>query len=275
MTRQAAGAPLRARSWIAAGPVSIPLPRAWSAWLERAVGEARSGTPVAGRVVVQRWARLSIALPRPSETQAAGAREGFGPASEAEVQRWRMEGDRDAPQLRSAFRFWDHGLRRVFAWRTREGARAVVWVLTARDNARLRRLPGWAAMYPPLPADALQLENLFVFSDARARGAATSLVQGVFAWGASRGMRRAFTHIADRNAPALSHAARVGWTRYGTIARLQLDVPGLRRAALFLHLAGGGAGDAPVSEPAGPATTRRPERASWRGRAPADGSRAM
>jgi GNAT superfamily N-acetyltransferase len=193
-----------------------------------------------GRLMCERWARLSFpigraAAPEP-EPAPSSCQIPLEPVTEEDIRRWDHHPDREAAQLCSARRFWRHGLRQGFVFRDGATTRCTVWVLTARDNRRLRRLPAWAGMYPPLRPGLGQMENLFVFSDARRTGVGSRFVRAIFAEASARGLTALFTHISERNGPACAHATRVGWRRYGTILRFTIDLPVLRALPMYVHL---------------------------------------
>jgi GNAT superfamily N-acetyltransferase len=208
-------------------------------WLPAAVarGIARTLSALAarskGRVSCERWARLAFPLDGSLESAPQVV---LDAVTEADIEQWEHHADGKAAQLRSAHRFWHHGLRHAFVYREGSNPRCTVWMLTARDNPRLRRLPDWAGMYPPLAPTHGRLENLFVFSDARRSGVGSRFVRAVFAEAVARGMTRLLTHIAERNEAACAHATQVGWRRYGTITRFVIDLPLLRAVPLYVHV---------------------------------------
>lgn len=141
----------------------------------------------------------------------------------------------DNPKV-SGFRLWEHGVRRAAVWYEDGRPLCIQWVLTADDNERMRRFPGWSGLYLPLAQDEAQVENLFSFTFARKGGSATEFMFGVYR--VLRGMqkRRVVSHFLAANHPALRWADRVGMTRIGTMERWTIDAPVLRDLPLVLHI---------------------------------------
>ncbi|NLO79433.1 MAG: hypothetical protein GX093_03835 [Xanthomonadaceae bacterium] len=141
------------------------------------------------------------------------------------------------PQIRSTQRLWQHGLRGGYVWLRQGKPLCLQWLFSHEDNPQLRTLPEWAGMYPPLPPDWGQVENLLSLPAGLRYpgGAATPFAQAMFHLAASRGMTWLITHIHERNAAAHRWAERTGWTPYGLILRYRLDAPLLRRGYVYLH----------------------------------------
>ena len=201
------------------------------------------GAILPARIVTQRWVRYRIRLESldvpPSDLRLT-------PVTDAAIERLRRHPDRDQDQLVSGFRFWEHGLRRAYLWWEPEGPLCIQWLLTESDNAKLRSLPDWAGMYPPLASGHGQVENLFVFSTARRRGVAGSFEYALYVEAKRLGLRELRTHIAEANTLAHRWAGKTGWEPYGVITRHQFDCPGFRHHSLYFHRlsAVGGARDA-------------------------------
>ncbi len=179
------------------------------------------------------WVRFDIPV------QAPDARETdvtLVPLSEATMPDIRANPEVGADQLQSGFRFWDHGLRGAYCWWDGGAPLCVQWLLTAGDNPRLRRLPHWAGMYPPLPTAVGQVENLYAFADTRRRGVATLFERALLDEAWARGMTVLRTHIAAHNEAARAWAMRFGWRPYGRILRFQIDLPFVRRLPVFIHV---------------------------------------
>lgn len=159
------------------------------------------------------------------------------PVTQTLMERLRAHPDRQANQLISGFRFWEHGLDRAFVWMWRGEPLCIQWLLLPEDNARLLALPEWGGMYHPLEPGEGRVENLFKFSTGRRppQGAAVSFQHAVFAEARRQGVRRLYTHIHRGNDPANAFARRAGWQRAGWIRRYEADLPGLRRKPLVMH----------------------------------------
>lgn len=186
---------------------------------------------------VSRWIRYRIDLvdlpDLPDDVTLA-------PVDDAVIARLRQHADREENQLVSGFRFWEAGFRQAFIWEGDSGPMCMQWLLTAQDNAALRRLPWWSGMYPPLAEGTGQVENLFTFRDARRRGIATSFEIGMFHQAAALGLRRLFTHVHESNEATHRWAKKTGWTAYGSINKYDcsLGVLGIHR--FFVHHADNG-----------------------------------
>lgn len=186
----------------------------------------------AGRVLTERWIRYAIDL---TDTPPVPPGVHLTPVTDDVIRALREHPDRVQSQLASGLRFWDHGLRRAYVWIDEEGPLCIQWLLTTADNARLRALPDWAGMYPPLPPGVGQVENLFAFSTARRKGVATQFEHALYETARQVGLRQLITHIHEGNSAARGWADRTGWRAYGTITRYQLDFPGVRARSAFLH----------------------------------------
>jgi GNAT superfamily N-acetyltransferase len=198
---------------------------------------ALARTALPRRVIVDRWIRYRISLDS-ARTGPTDAR--LTPVTDDLVQALRQHPESAANQLKSGLRFWDHGLTRAYVWLNGSEPICIQWLLTSADSPRLRTLGEWAGMYPPLPADCGQVENLYAFSTVRKKGVATEFEYALFELTRQAGLRRLITHIHEGNVAARAWADRTGWQAYGIITRYRLDLPGLRGLNVFLHRRGDG-----------------------------------
>ena len=187
------------------------------------------------RVHAQRWARYVI---RPADIAPLATAPRIVPVTEAIVEQLRVHPDRGQNQLESALQWWDHGLRRAYIWLEPQGPVALQCLVTRADAPKLRILPVWGAMYPPLPEGRGQVENLYSFSNAQGIGVGIRFLCGMSAMEQEAGLREVVTHIGEANTAVRSLRERVGWRRYGTSTRYWFDIPGLRGLSLCLHRAG-------------------------------------
>jgi GNAT superfamily N-acetyltransferase len=198
-----------------------------------AIASCRVGATLApSRVQLDRWIRYHIALSQAS-TQSADVM--LTPLNDAIVARLRCHPDRDANQLKSGLRFWDHGLRTAFIWLSDDEPVCIQWLLTADDESRVRTLADWAGMYTPLHAGCGQVENLYTFSTARRKGAATMFEYALFQRARDLGLQHLLTHVHEANAPARAWADRTGWRPVGHITRVHVDLPAARSRSVFIH----------------------------------------
>lgn len=221
------------REWICAGT------SAWSCSPGLARLTARLGAWAHGlsseRVLRERWIRYRIDL-----HDVPPVPEGvcLKPITDQFIRCLKTHVDHEQNQLRSGLRFWEHGLRRAYAWSDESGPLCMQWLLTRPDNALLRTLPEWAGMYPPLQRGWGQVENLFAFSTARRKGVATQFEYALYHVARDLGLSGLITHIAEDNQAARGWADRAGWRAYGVIARYRVDLPLLRSLPFYLHRAG-------------------------------------
>lgn len=219
--------------WTCVGRSCWRVGSAGSAAVSRGIELVATALP--GHVATGRWARYWIQLDEPAPPPSDVT---LTPISDDMIRHFKRHPDRDANQLQSAFRFWEHGLRRAYVWWTSEGPQCLQWLLTADDAPLLRTLPDWAGMYPPTPPRWGRVENLFTFSTTRHRGAATKFEYALYYEARNRGLDGLVTHIHEDNAPARGWADRTGWRPGGTITRYQLDLPGLREMTVCVHRRG-------------------------------------
>ncbi len=183
------------------------------------------------RVERSEWVRYRIdlaATPDPGPVTLV-------PVTDEHIASLRAHADREQNQLVSGFRFWDLGLRRALLWLDAGEPVCIQWLLTPEDNPALRALPEWAGLYLPLSPGTGQVENLFTFSSARRRGAATMFEYALYRVAAAAGLRRLVTHIAASNDAANAWARKTGWVVSGSISRWTVDARGIRRLPVCLH----------------------------------------
>jgi len=196
------------------------------------------------RVTAEHWIRYRIRL---ADVPPPAPDVRLTPVTADVVAVLRGHPDRDANQLQSGLRFWDHGLRRAYVWIADDEPLCIQWLLTREDAPHVRALGEWAGMYPVVPADCAQVENLHTFTGARRKGVATQFEYGLCAIARDAGFEDLVTHIHAENAAARGWAERMGWRPYGMITRYQLDLPVLRKYGLFLL--GNGAALTPAMKP--------------------------
>jgi hypothetical protein len=141
------------------------------------------------------------------------------------------------PQLLTAARLWQHELRNASVWLDDGEPICIQWLFTSEDNAALSGLTDWAGMYPPLPAQVGQMENLLVLGKGwrRPGGAATPFTYAMYELAYAQGLRRLVTHILQSNTAARRWADRTGWKPCGTIRRYHLNMPLLRGRFIYVH----------------------------------------
>jgi hypothetical protein len=178
------------------------------------------------------WIRYRIDLASAPPVPLEGV---LTPVTEAIIAALRKHPDHEQNQLRSGLRFWEHGLTRAFVWLDEEGPLCIQWLLTDRDNDRVRQLPTWGGMYPPIPRGYGRVENLFTFSTARRKGIASQFEFMLYEEAKRLGLSTLLTHIHASNTAANGWAERTGWRAYGTIRRYTVDAPGFRGRAIYVH----------------------------------------
>lgn len=188
---------------------------------------------VTARATSDSWVRYSIDLASAPPASPGGS---LTPVTDAIIETFRQHPDREQNQLRSGFRFWEHGLRRAFTWLDDDGPLCVQWLLTEQDNDRLRELPHWSGMYPPIPTGYGQVENLYAFSTVRRKGVASQFEFLLYERAKQMNLSTLITHIHADNTAARGWATRTGWSEYGMIRRYTLDAPGMRERAAYVHL---------------------------------------
>lgn len=223
-------APYSHTGWICVGHIPV-----------RASATARSialtmcgfaATVLRGRVERDVWVRYHIRLSDAPEEPSDVC---LTPLTDEIVDRLRRHADHDANQLKSGLRFWDHGLRHAYLWMAGDEPLCVQWLLTTDDESRLRVLPHWSGMYPPLSPDCGQVENLYTFSGARRKGVATQFEHALFTLARRSGLKHLTTHIHEGNAAARGWAERTGWRAFGSITRTYLAVRGTDSHSVCVH----------------------------------------
>lgn len=182
------------------------------------------------------WIRYQVDVSALAEDEAATAVE-LTPIDDAFMENLRSHPWREQPQMKTAFRLWQHGLRGGYVWIKDGQPMCLQWLLTPADNAQLATLSEWSGMYPPLPDHCGQLENILTLPAGLRYpgGAAGPFARAMYKVAAERGLKRLITHIHEANGAAQRWAQRTGWARYGVIQRYRADVPLLRHHYLHLH----------------------------------------
>src|SRR5882724_201726 len=234
--------------WVYIGRSGVAAGALLRSCVSATLGAARSALP--RRVLVQRWVRYRVDLTGALPPVAPDVR--LTRVTDDLVDMLRHHPEQAENQLRSGLRFWDRGLRRAYVWLGQEGPLCIQWLLTQADGARLHRLGDWAGMYPPLPGRTGQVENLFAFASARKEGVASRFEYALYHEARRLGLAQLVTHIHEPNTAARAWADRTGWHRSGTITRYQVDLPGLRARAVYVHRReqGAGSGERYIPAPA-------------------------
>lgn len=192
---------------------------------------ARAPVP---RLRRESWVRYRLALdglpPPPAGIHLT-------PIDASLMERLRLHPERDEPQVRSAFRFWQIGFGDGFLWMEKGEPLCMIWLLTSRHMAARPGLGTWAGIYPPLDTDTGMAEGVYSFRRGLRRpgGAATLMAQALFHKAHALGLRELRTHIHEENLAARRWAARLGWQAVGRIQRCFLDLRGFRAHPLYLH----------------------------------------
>ena len=239
------------RDWLGMGRSCHVLPPLTSTGVAAGLHAVRTVLP--RRVTAEYWIRYRLHL---ADVPAPAADVRLTEVTDDVVATLRTHPDHTANQLRSGLRFWDQGFRRAYVWIAGDEPLCIQWLLTREDAPLLRGLGEWAGMYPRLPADCAQVENLHTFSGARRKGVATQFEFALCALARDAGYDDLVTHIYADNAAARGWAERMGWQSYGMITRYGLDLPGLRRYGVFLVGNGAtpGATASPLNGSQGPLT---------------------
>ena len=138
-------------------------------------------------------------------------------------------------QLKSGLRFWQNGMHQAYIWMEGKEPLCIQWLLTSKDNEKLRGLPGWAGMYPPIDDEVGQVENLYAFKAARGRGVATIFEKALFCEAKKLGLSRLITHVHQGNEATHKWARKLRWQRCGTITLFGLDIRKLRGHPIYIH----------------------------------------
>jgi hypothetical protein len=229
-TRHARAHEATERHWLCSGTMQWALPR----WLFHTLAtlSALLGRWAPARVRCEAWIRYRRSVGH--ESQSAEILTAF---SDATIERLRQHPLRDRDQIRSGLRFWAHGLKTAFIWQEDHEPLCMQWLFLPEDHARVRQLPGWADLYPPLPPASGQAENIFTFPRGQRRhgGAATEFARAMFSQAERMGLSQLYTHIHQGNLGARRWAERTGWRPYGIIRRYHIDAPWLRNKHWCLH----------------------------------------
>lgn len=224
-------------AWCCTNHYRLRLPRAAAGLLYQLGEHSRA---VAGtRVVQETWARYSMVL---APEVVAGVAEDLArrpPRVEplhADVIAEFTALCPQADQIATAHRLWQHGLRRAFVARASDGRpQAFLWVLTSADNARLRQLPSWAGIYTPIPPGWVQLENAFSIGRTLARGRLMTELAYSAVLRSEPAPRGILAHMGEHNRVVRRWIESLGCQLDGTIARVRLELPVLRRHPLYVH----------------------------------------
>lgn len=187
------------------------------------------------RISARRWARYTI---RPADVTPLSTQPQLTPVTDYFIKQLRNHPDSSQNQVQSGIRWWEHGLRRAYVWMGEDGPLCMQWLLTEADNAKLRSLPEWAGMCPPLSANCGQVENLFAFSNGKQPGIGIRFFYSMYEEERRLGLREIVTHIVEDNVTACRLSERTGWRRYGTLTRYEFDFPVLRGCSICLHVVG-------------------------------------
>jgi hypothetical protein len=188
------------------------------------------------RVSRHSWVRYQIDISRyacePADSPAV-----LTPISDEFMQQLEHHPWRNQPQIKTAMRLWRAGLHGGYVWFRDEQPLCLQWLLTEADNPRLRQLPDWAGMYPPLAAGCGQLENILTLPAGLRYpgGAGGPFAYAMYSLAATRGISRLITHISESNGAARQWAERTGWTPYGVIHRYNIDLPLVRQQHFHVH----------------------------------------
>lgn len=188
------------------------------------------------RLKHQTWIRYRIDL-GPYNTNTEEPTVMLVPITSALIESLSRSSLRDSPQVLTAIQLWQHGLRSGYVWIKDNKAMCLQWLLSHHDNRLLSRLPYWSGMYPPLPGNWGQLENILTLPAGMRHpgGAAGPFALAMYHLAAKQGLQWLITHVHEHNTAAHRWAQRNGWTAYGRIHRYQIDLPLIRSRPLYLH----------------------------------------
>lgn len=232
-----AGAPFvrssRRSHWLCCNGFHLRLPD----WLVRLLATLLDAANrlLGGRLPYSVWIRYELDLTAPERQLASEAV--LSPMDEVTMDWLRAHPWRSQPQLITAFRLWEHGLRRAYVWVEDGQPLCMQWLFLSEDNERLRALPVWSGMYPPLAPHCGQVENIVVLPKGlrRRQGCGVPFSHAMCELARRRGLRRLITHIPLSNVGAQRWAERAGWVAYGTIRRYRLPIPGGKAWFWYLH----------------------------------------
>lgn len=199
------------------------------------LGEAcRSLLP--GRLSRETWFRYRIDLSdQPSGMGNLPAQ--LSPVTETLIEHLSQQPLRDLPQAQTARRLWKLGLRRGFVWIEANKPLCLQWLFHPDDGPLLGRLSEWSGMYPPLPPQHGQVENILTLPAGMRYpgGAASPFTLAMLRMAADMGMRGLITHIHEKNLAAHRWAQRTGWIPYGHIHRYHCSLPLLNSWHAYVH----------------------------------------
>lgn len=189
-----------------------------------------------GRFSHQVWIRYRLTLS--DETLAnAPTPARLSPINDALIDRLSRPPLHDLPQAQTARRLWQLGLRSGFVWIEAGKPLCLQWLFGPDDAPLLARLPEWSGMYPPLPPNHGQVENILTLPAGMRYpgGAASPFTRAMFRLAHEMGMHGLITHIHESNTAAHRWAHRTGWIAYGHIHRYQCDLPLLGNWHGYVH----------------------------------------
>lgn len=178
-----------------------------------------------------RYRRPLAHLPPPSPEVS------LEPVNAARMEMLRLHPERDQPQIRSAFRFWQAGFGDGYLWLEGNEPLCMIWLVLPHHAAGRAGIGEWAGMYPPLPSRTGIAEGVYAFRRGLRRpgGVATAMATALFHRARQTGLVELRTHIHAANAAAQRWAARAGWEPAGVIQRCSVDLPRLRNHPFYLH----------------------------------------
>jgi hypothetical protein len=226
--------PYQAGLWLSSNHRHIRLAPRTAANIARLLQLCSKALP--GRFERDTWIRYRIALP-PLDAKAPTPPVQLTQITESFITHLSSSPYRNQDQVQTSIRFWRHGLRGGHIWMQDGKPLCMQWLFSSHDMPLLRRLPEWSGMYPPLPDNCGQVENLLTLP-AGFRipgGAAMPFALAMYRLAAQRGMDQLITHIHQDNTAAHNWAQRAGWTAYGHIRRYRVDLPLLRKNYVYLH----------------------------------------
>jgi len=178
------------------------------------------------------WACYTISVKSPEDPPQEVQ---LQPVSEDMIIALQNHVESDENQLKSGLRFWRNGMHQAYIWMEGNEPLCIQWLLTSKDNEKLRGLPDWAGMYPPIDDEVGQVENLYAFKAARGRGVATIFEKALFCEAQKLGLSRLITHVHQENEATHKWARKLRWHRCGTITLFGLDFRKLREHPIFIH----------------------------------------
>lgn len=150
----------------------------------------------------------------------------------------RTHPDSTRDQIISGIRFWDNGINNAYIWVENNNPLCIQWILSNDDLTKLKQFSEWAGLYTPLEDKTKQVENIFSFrhSFRRKKSAATEFEYALYRLAKADGVTRLKTHIHNKNFSALKWAQRTGYTPYGVIERIYINLPLTKAFYLYIHM---------------------------------------